>query len=243
MKRNYFLGLIVWILTLVLTKTNAQKDIETQHLLWTRCSLKLKINEKYQIGQEIEERVYWFPFRQHQFVSRTQLDRKLGKGWNTGAGVTFLNQSIPHDPLSTTYYNQLEIRPHFELAYKQEISEKLSLHHRYWSEFRFFEQPNDTYKYNNIRLRYKLELRYSLNHQLTFKAFDEIHINVGKNVIQNTFDQNRYGASFQYMPLEKLGFELGYLNWFQQRKSGTDFYNRHIVRLTIHIALSLLKDV
>lgn len=74
---------------------------------------------------------------------------------------------------------------------------------------------------------------------MKLKAFDEILLNMGRKVVQNVFDQNRYGASIQYMPFDKLGFEVGYINWFQQQNSGVDFYNRHIIRLTIHQNLNL----
>ena len=47
---------------------NTKKNVDTQHLLWTRYYLKLKINDNYQIRQELEERTYWFPWRQHQFI-------------------------------------------------------------------------------------------------------------------------------------------------------------------------------
>jgi hypothetical protein len=212
----------------------AQKHIDTQYLLWTRYSLKLKINENYQIRQELDERTYWFPWRQHQFVSRTFAERKLPNGWNTGIGFTYLVQSLPQDPEVVEYSNRSELRPQFEIAYKQTISEKIILNHRYWAEFRFLEQPNGSFEFGNNRLRYKLELRYSPVANLTLIAFDEIFINIGRKITYNVFDQNRYGASMQYMPLGNFGLELGYFNWFQQRKSGVDFYNRHITRLTIH---------
>lgn len=72
----------IFLFGLFSENVNAQKNIENQHLLWTRYYLKLKLNDNYQLRQEIEERNYWFPWRQHQFVSRTFADRKLGKGWN-----------------------------------------------------------------------------------------------------------------------------------------------------------------
>lgn len=224
------------------TGVKAQKSVETQHLLWTRYYIKLKLNDNYQIRQEIEERTYWFPWRQHQFVTRTFAERKLGKGWNAGLGFTYFLQSLPHDPEITISENRTELRPQLEIAYKQTISEKLTLHHRYWSEFRFFEQSNGSFQFGNNRTRYKLEIRYSPIEKLTLKAFDEIHINIGKKIVQNVFDQNRYGASIQYMPIENLGFELGYFNWFQERKSGVDFYNRHIVRFTIHHTINFKKS-
>ena len=36
-------------------------------------------------------------------------------------------------------------------------------------------------------------------------------------------------------------FELGYMNWFQQQKSGVDFYNRDILRLSIIHSIDLKK--
>ncbi len=212
----------------------AQKSVDTQHLLWTRYYLKLKIDDSYEIRQDLEERTYWFPWRQHQFLSRTFVTRKLGKSWNAGIGFTYLLQSLPQDPEITEYSNQLELRPQLEIAYKQDISEKIALYHRYWSDFRFFERPNGSFGYGNNRSRYLVEIRYSPVHRLTLRAFEEIHINIGRNIVQNVFDQNRFGASVQFMPIENFGFELGYFNLFQQQKSGVDFYDRHILRLTVH---------
>lgn len=132
----------VIVLLFILYSINAvaQKNVETQHLIWTRYYLKLKLNDSYEIRQELEERTYWFPWRQHQFLSRTFADRKLGKSWNAGIGFTYLLQSLPQDPEITSYSNHLELRPQLEIAYKQAISEKITLYHRYWSEFRSFER-------------------------------------------------------------------------------------------------------
>ncbi len=229
-----FTCIAILIFMLYPTTAVAQKSIDTQQLIWTRYSLKLKLNDTYRIRQEVEERAYWFPWRQHQFVSRTFADRNLGKSWSAGIGFTYLVQSLPQDPEITSYTNHVELRPQLEIAYNQSLAEKLNLYHRYWNEFRFFEQPNGPFRYGNFRARYHIELRYSPVEKLTFKAFDEILINMGGNIVQNIFDQNRAGASVQYMPNEKFGFELGYFNLFQQQKSGVDFYNRHILRLTIH---------
>ena len=59
----------------------AQKKIENQELLWLRYFLKINLNDSYKIRQEFEERTYWFPWRQHQLVSRTHLERKLNQNF------------------------------------------------------------------------------------------------------------------------------------------------------------------
>ena len=242
MRKIKLISFAAIIVGLFSTSVNAQKNVDNQHLLWTRYYLKIKLNDKYQIGQEVEERTYWFPWRQHQFISRTHLEKKLEKGWSVGTGFSYFLQALPQDPEITNYSNQVELRPQLELGYKQSISENLSITHRYWSEFRFFEQPNGSFEYGNNRTRYKIELRYTPNSKLSLIAFDEIFINMGGKIVQNVFDQNRLGASIQYMPNENFGFEWGYFNWYQQRKSGVDFYNRDIVRFTIHQTINLNKS-
>lgn len=242
MWRFKLIWLLVFLITLCSKDVVAQKNVETQQLLWNRYYLKVKLSENFQLHQELEERTYWFPWRQHQFLSRTHFKRELGKNWNVGLGFTYFLQSLPNDPEVTDYTNRIELRPQFEIAHEQKLSEKIQLYHRYWSEFRFFEQSDNSFDYRNNRTRYKLELRYSLTPRLTLKAFDEIHINIGRKIIQNVFNQNRFGGSFQYMLKDNLSFELGYFNWYQQRSSGVDFYNRHIVRFTIRHAFDLKKS-
>src|SRR5690606_29992097 len=140
---------------------------------------------------------------------------QLGNGWNVGAGITYFLQALPQDPNIKEYDNQLELRPQLELAYKQQISETFAISHRYWSEFRYFEPEGEKLYYSNVRMRYKIELQYRPIKKITLKAYDEIFINIGKDVVYNVFDQNRIGASIQYMPTTNLGFEVGYFNWFQ----------------------------
>ncbi len=232
----FLAGFFMMLLTL---PAIAQKKVEKQDLLWTRYALKVRLSDNWMIRQELENRTYWFPWRQHQFVTRTLVDRKLGKGWNAGAGFAYFNHSLPNDALLIISDNQAELRPQLEVGYKQDISDKWGVSHRYWSEFRFMQQEDGSFKMENNRTRYKLEVRYQATPKISVQLYDEILLNIGGNIVQNVFDQNRYGASVQYMPVKNLGFELGYINWFQQRKSGIDFYDRNIVRFTIHHQINL----
>ncbi|MCK7591745.1 DUF2490 domain-containing protein [Subsaxibacter sp. CAU 1640] len=233
--------MIIMMVLLGTTISNAQKNVDHQNLLWTRYALKLKINDSWSVSQEIEERTYWFPWRQHQFVTRTMGRYNFKNGFGVGAGFAYFRQSLPQDPEVNVNYTQPELRSEFELTYTHSLSEKLSMNHRYWNELRYFKEEGQDYEYGNMRLRYRLELQYKHSASLTFRAFDEIFINLGENIVNNTFDQNRYGASIQYMPIKNFGLELGYINWFQQRPSGVDFYNRNIVRVTVHHTIDVSK--
>ena len=52
-----------------------------EQLLWFRYNLEIPLDDKWEIGQEIEERAFVSPWRQGEFRLRSHLIRKLGKGW------------------------------------------------------------------------------------------------------------------------------------------------------------------
>ncbi len=212
----------------------AQKNVSHQNLLWMRYFLRVRLNETWQVRQELEERTYWFPWRQHHILARTMAERKIGEGWSVSAGFAGFLQSLPQDPKVRDYTIQAELRPIIELSYRHGLSEKFSLQHRYLTEFRFIEESDGGFEYTNNRTRYRAEIRYQASPTVALTAFDEVFLNIGSNIVGNVFDQNRYGASILYMPGPRFGFELGYFNWFQQRPTGIDFYNRNIIRFTLH---------
>lgn len=223
------------------TLIHGQKEVIHQQQIWYKYYLKVPIGDKWQIRQELDDRNYTDPARQSQFVSRTHLQRNLSKGWNTSLGFAYFVHSLPQDPEIQDYTNQKEIRPSFEIANLNTLSEKFHLHHRYWTEFRFFQQPDNSYTYTNIRVRYKIELEYELSEKFSFLVFDELHINLGSKITYNVFDQNRFGASVMYSPVKNIGFEVMYINWFQQTTAGDTYYDRDIIRFALHQTLPIFK--
>lgn len=235
---NKFTILILCVLPLF---SFAQKQVETEQFLWTRYNLKLKISNSYDLKQELASRFSWLPLEQSQYFSRTHFGKNLGGNWKTGIGFTYPVKPDHYYSQDNSTASRGEIRPQIELSYSHNILEKLTLNHRYWCEFRFFEQYDEAFKFRNFRFRYKLELRYALSDNIMVKAFDELFINIGNQIVQNTFDQNRYGFSVNYSPFRNFGFELGYLNIFQQRSSGTNFNNHHILRVTLHHTINFTR--
>ena len=223
------------------TLVSGQKQVIHQQQIWYKYYLKIPIGDQWQIRQELDDRNYTDPARQSQFLTRTHFQRNLGKGWSTALGFAYFVHSLPQDPEIQDYYNQSELRPSFEVANLNKLSEKFHLHHRYWTEFRFFQQPDHTYLYNNIRVRYKIELGYELSEKFSFLVYDELHINLGSKITYNVFDQNRIGASIMYSPVKNIGFELMYINWFQQTTNGETFYDRNIIRFALHQTLPIFK--
>lgn len=228
-----------WALFTFTPNLYAQKEISYQRLVWGRYYLRVKLNDKWTIHQEMEGRQYATPWRFHHFINRTQLGYTFNSAWNANLGLVYSLQSQPQDPNIRAYKNVAELRPQVEVGNKQKLGERWQLGQRYRFDVRFFEQADHSFKFTNARFRYQAELQYKLTEQIAFKAFDEVHLNIGKSILYNVFDQNRCGVSAQWTANKYLGIEMGYVNWFQQRPSGEDFYNRDIWRLTIHHSIHL----
>ena len=226
------------------------KKIIHQHLIGYRLYHHLTFAKNWEWGLEIDERRYIFPDAQYQFVVRNHIQRTLPDGWTAGLGFTYFLQTLPQDPEVEDTYVRPELRPHQELKFKHKMKEHFSLSHRYRLEERFIRQADEHgnlqegYDFN-FRFRYQLQAEVGLIKKETrkgalgLKVFDEIHLNFGKQIIRNTFDQNRIGGSLTYGLTKNIELEGGYFNWFQQRISGDEYYNRNIIRFTLHHYLSL----
>lgn len=215
------------------------KEVTHQQLVWFSYSVALTFNNRWSLITEVQERRFINPDRHHQFLARTQARYALGRNWEAELGFTYFLQS-PNDPKATERLAVPELRPHIQLSYAQPLG-RVSISHRYRAEKRFFRNTSNgelAPGYNtNYRFRYKLGVAYRLTYlndrPLKLEVSDEIHLNTGDKILYNRFDQNRIYAGLSYAVSEKLEVSVGYLNWYQQRDAGNQFYNRHIVQLAI----------
>jgi hypothetical protein len=241
--------LIVFIIVLLPEFFLAQKIVEHQQLIWYGYYNSLKFNEKWSLNSEIQERQFYQPTAQHQLVFRTNLERKLIGDWNASVGMTYFLQN-PNNPTSESNLTVPELRPDIGFGNKQKLG-IVTINHRYKAEARFFHDVENNrlvggYRFSNFRLRYQVGLDFLIwknerEQVFVAKIKDEIMFNVGNKMVKNTFDQNRIYLAINYKINNSYAVELGYMNWFQQLKSGTDFYNRDILRFSIFHSMDLKK--
>jgi hypothetical protein len=70
---------------------------------------------------------------------------------------------------------------------------------------------------------------------------NEIHINAGKQIVNNYFDQNRLAVGIGYPFTAQLNVQLAYLDVFQQLPSGNQYVNVNAVRVFVFHTLDLRK--
>ena len=226
-----------------------QKNVENQQLLWYGYYNKLQINQNWVLKSEVQERHFYQPLVQHQLVFRTNLDRRILDDINVSLGFVVFLQS-PNDPESESTLMVSELRTDFGFNAKKKYK-YFNVNQRFKVEARFFHQTENNelvggYQFSNFRMRYQLGLDIPLikkqdAEKLILKIKDEVMFNFGKNIVKNVFDQNRIYIGLNYPMNKNLAFEAGYLNWFQQRPSGTDFYNRDIIRFSVFHTINLKK--
>lgn len=241
--------LFTGILSILLyTVAFAQRQVEHQQLVWYAYINTITLNSTWSIVSDVQERHFINPSAQHQFVIRSYIRRDLGSGWDMGVGMSLFFQS-PNDPESENDLVVPELRPHLEFNFHQKIN-VLTIEHRYKAEARFFHNVNsslttleDGYQYSNVRLRYRLQciypvVKFSEMSSLRIKVGDELLVNVGSNMVNNFFDQNRWFAGLRMVFSPAIMLEAGYINWFQQQKSGMDYYNRDILAFALYHSIN-----
>jgi len=99
----------------------------------------------------------------------------------------------------------------------------------------------------NFRIRYNFFSMFPLSKKrfqpktLSFVVNDEVHINFGKEIVYNYFDQNRFFLGFAYHVNKHDNLQFGYMNIFQQLAAGNKYRSNHVARVFYFHNLDLRK--
>ena len=99
----------------------------------------------------------------------------------------------------------------------------------------------------NWKLRYNFLFQVPLSKKgpeaktWSFIANDEVHINFGKQIVNNYFDQNRFFLGFAYHTNKTDNVQVGYMNVFQQLAAGNQYKSIHTARVFYFHNLDLTK--
>ncbi|TDD78769.1 DUF2490 domain-containing protein [Flavobacterium caseinilyticum] len=247
MRFYYFLLSI--LLTSATVIAQSEKNIDHQSILWTRYYNQLLLNEKWSLHSEFDNRLFIKPLQENLYVIRIQGRYKINDHLEAGAGFAYFSVDTQVPEISNNFTIP-EYRGQQDITWKLNVN-KVILMQRFQLEERFIHNanieellPGSTFFW---RFRYRLQGDYTFwkteKHLLKAVVSDELMFNFGKKIIKNTFDQNRIYAAIHYGLNTNLAFELGYLNSFQRRSNGIDFFNRDIVRFSIFHKIKISKKI
>ncbi|MFV8359410.1 DUF2490 domain-containing protein [Flavobacterium sp. LS1P3] len=241
--------IIFFLFVSVLCQAQTEKNIDHQSILWTRYNNQLAFSEKWSLHSEFDNRVFLKPVKENLYVIRIQGRYKINNYLEAGIGFAHFSVTTQKPEVSNGFKIP-EYRGQQDLTWKKTIG-KFGINQRLQVEERFIHNANkESLLYGSTftwRFRYRLQADYIFwkkeNQFLKTILSDEIMFNAGKTIIKNTFDQNRIYAALQYGINKNIALELGYLNSFQRRTNGIDYFNRDIIRFSIFHKIKLNKKV
>jgi hypothetical protein len=245
MKFYYFL--LFSLLTTANLIAQSDKNIDHQSILWSRYYNQLLLNEKWSLHSEFDNRLFVQPIQENLYLIRVQGRYKINDHLETGAGFAYFSVDTQVPEINPNYSTP-EYRGQQDITWKLNRN-KVTFTQRFQLEERFIHNTNKDERLPGTtfswRFRYRLQADYTFwkKEKQLLKAVvsDEIMFNFGKKIIKNTFDQNRIYAALHYGLNSNLAFELGYLNSFQRRASGIDYFNRDIIRFSIFHKIKIQK--
>ena len=180
------------------------------------------------------------------------------------AGITYYINDVTKFTLGYAYVN------HFPAAAHKKISQP---EHRPWQQLQWHTKYGKKRMMQWFRLeeRYRRKilndstlaggssfnwkLRYNFWYEIplsqkgivpkawSFIVNDELHINFGKQIVNNYFDQNRFFIGTKYQLSEKNNIQFGYSNIFIQTAAGNKYRNINAARIFFFQNIDATKKI
>ena len=119
---------------------------------------------------------------------------------------------------------------------KKRMMQWFRLEERYRHKIKNDDELADGYNFN-FRLRYNIwyEIPFVKNgtdpKSWSFILNNEVHVNFGKQIVNNYFDQNRFFLGFKYQTGNHSNLQFGYMNVFQQLAAGNRYRSTDVARI------------
>ena len=225
------------------------KSIESLQQLWFGYSNQTRFSNKWGMWLDLHLRTKEdFVNDLSQSIVRLGLTYYVNDATKLTAGYAWVNH-FPGD--NHKKISQTEHRPWQQIQWHTKYGKKRMMQWiRLEEKFRHKILNDSTLAggYNfNYKIRYNLWYDVPLSKKgivpgaLSFIFNDEIHINFGKQIVNNYFDQNRFFVGLKYQTNEHDNLQAGYMNLFQQLSDGNKYKNIHAIRFFYFHNLDLRK--
>jgi len=225
------------------------KQTETVQQIWFGYFNQTRFSNKWGTWTDIHLRTKEdFVSDLSQSIFRFGLTYYLNDDTKLTAGYAYVSHYPADNHKNVT---MPEHRPWQQIQWHSKYSKlKLMQWFRLEERFRRKIQNDDELAegYNfNFRFRYNFFFMVPLSKKrfepksLSFVVNDEVHINFGKEIVYNYFDQNRFFLGFAYHVNKHDNLQFGYMNVFQQLAAGNKYKSINAARVFYFHNLDLRK--
>ena len=223
------------------------KQVTDREQVWLGYFNQTRLSDKFSLWLDLHARRNDFLERWSQTIVRPGLTYHLTDQTRLTAGYAYIS-TWPASETEQTI--RPEHRPWQQISWTGR-SKKLQTNQWIRLEERFNRNiANDELQegyHFNFRARYMITLMVPLKGDFIQPGVpflvlnDEVHVNFGKEILYNYFDQNRLFAGVGFPFAKNLNAQLGYMQVFQQLPAGNRFLKTHALRLFIFHTLDFRK--
>ncbi|MBL0359008.1 MAG: DUF2490 domain-containing protein [Chitinophagaceae bacterium] len=222
-----------------------QKKITHNTLSWISINSNIYIDKHWFIMADVHLRENDF-FSSNSFLfGRVGLGYQIDDNLSVVAGYGNL-LAAPAQPGWTTRSDENRIFQQLQLSSsckKIKILQRLRNEQR-WQSIVSNDQNTGKNKFSN-RVRYLLSFTVPVfkNPKLPQLVLaDECMLQFGKDIVYNTFDQNRLFFGIKQKISSSLSFDAGYMSIFQQKSNGINYSQSDTYRLFFYYTLHREKE-
>jgi hypothetical protein len=235
------------VIALASVPVMAQKVNSTIQQVWLSYHNQIRFSNKWGLWNDAQLRTRNnFTHDFSIYILRTGLIYHINDDLRITAGYAYAHTF----PVGSNGVAQAEHRPWQQILWQNRspslrFTQSIRLEERFRRHLISSTEKGEGYDFN-YRLRYNLVFNFALGKKpftpetFSYTLSNDVHLNFGKQVIYNSFDQNRVFAAAQYHTSDQNFLQLGYLYIYQQTGTAHYRYN-HAARITYMHILDLRK--
>jgi hypothetical protein len=233
----------------IASKSFAQKQSTESKQIWLGYLNQTRLSEKWGLWLDLHLRTKDdFTNNLSQSIIRPGITYYATSNTKLTAGYAYVNH-FPAD--NHANISQPEHRAWQQVQWhnnhpKLRLMQWVRLEEKLRHKIKNNDELAEGYGYN-WKMRYNILVAAPLSKNafapktFSFVVNDEVHVNFGKQIVYNYFDQNRFFVGFAYHVNKSDNLQFGYMNLFQQLPAGNQYKNIHAARVFYFHNLDLRK--
>ena len=245
LRRLFLISLLTFLIPPLMAQEITKKEVNNQAQFWTSINSTWRLADRWGLMGDVHVRRTNFIQDPNFYFLRLGGVYWFNDKLSLAGGGALLWLAVPNEtggfdwPLERRIYQQMLWRTKFG---------KTGFLHRIRNEQRWHEVLNEEGEVDRIRFSNRVRFLFSLSFQIFQKetlpklvVSDEILFHFGKEIVYNTFDQNRLFIGINHRLNPSWSFDFGYMSVFQQRYSGYQYDHNHTLRLFFYYSPDLRK--
>jgi hypothetical protein len=238
----------LYSLVLYCAHSQEVKTLNHQNQFWWSINGSTRLTEHFGVVSDFHIRRNDFMSESNFYFTRLGAAFWISDQLTLVGGAAHLWLAKYYDQAQPVYQN--ENRIYQQIQWRQQVG-KATFVQRIRNEQRWHEVLDTEGDYLRIRFSNRVRFLSSVNIKVfnnprlpTISIADELHFHMGKEIVYNTFDQNRIFAGLKVPITHNLKFDIGYMMLYQQHYSGSSYDLNHTFRWFFYYSpdLRIKKD-